>query len=302
MEHKINQAVVFTKPLHHLDLPLTPEELGQQLNVFLIEKGFRIILNRKLIGTELSKHKVLKEHYLIYSKASYGDVVVTAEAKAIFESTFGESWENEVMAGRIMGNPQLLKEKNRSAQELYLFWNKQFSCKKTKKLQEGLIIAWIDQLDCYCINAFYPILEEFFYNPKVNLSYYVVEFDPAQTSWAAFRKKILGSTDASKADPQSFRGKLYKTYGFALEYPGRDNFVHGSAGPIEGFIERTVHEPNFDMSMSPVGKYLQGKGITLAEFKRWKSHQTIVQLGEWFNASARKNTEEILFLLDKIQV
>ncbi len=301
----INQAVVFTKPLHHLELALTPERLDEQVRAFLEAKGFGVVLSRKMTGTELAERDVLKEHYLMYSRGSCIESVdelgVSGEAAARFESAFGKPWTDEVAAGKIMGNPRLLAEKRITAQELYLLWNERFANHQTRKIQEGLVMAWLGELDCYCINAFYPVLEEIFYAPATEMHYHVVDFDPGQVSWAQFREKILGETDASHADHGSLRGRLYAAYGAALEYPGRDNFVHGSAGPVEGFVERTVHEPDFDMATNPVGRYLLERGVSLEVFKHWKSRQPVPVLGELFNATEEKDTAAALSALDAIR-
>ena len=300
MDTMINQAVVFTKPVHHLGLPLTPEQLDEQARTFLADKGFSVVLSRKVTGSELAARDVIKQHYTMYSKASYGDAAISDAGREKFESAFGKTWDGEVAAGRIMGNPQLLKAKGISANELFLLWNECFTTRQTQKIQDGLIMAWLATLDCYCINAFYPAMEENFYNPKTDITYYVLEFDPSQVSWAQFRKNILGSTDSSKADPDSFRGRLYAAYGPALAYPGRDNFVHGSAGPVEGFIERIIHEADFDMASSPVGRYLSGRGVSLEEFKAWKSTRSIAQLGGLFDSTEEKDTADALRVLDAV--
>jgi len=296
MEHTINQAVVFTKPVHHLGISLTPEELARQAQSFLEEKAFRVVLSKKVTGAELAEREVIRQHYLMYSKASYGEATLTAEGKATFESAFGKSWEAEIEAGRIMGNPRLLEAKELSASQLFLLWNEKFSSRQTQKIQDGLIMAWLDELDAYCINAFYPVMEENFYHPETEITYSVLEFDPAQISWKAFRKTILGSTDASKADPDSFRGRLYAEY--PVEFPGRDNFVHGSAGPVEGLVERIIHEPGFDMETNPVGRVLAEWGISLESFNDWKSSQSISQLGDLFDQTEEKDTADALAMLD----
>jgi hypothetical protein len=305
MDNIINQAVVFTKPVHHLGLPLSPEQLEQETRTFLEENGFKAVYNRHVTGPELAGRDVIKEHYLMYSQASSiahpEELGVSDEAKARFEAAFGKSWQEEVDAGRIMGNPRLMKEKGLSPHELYLLWNAEFAAQQTEKIQDGLIMAWLDEQECYCINAFYPALEENFYHPEAEIAYYVFEFNPEQVSWEQFRKNILGATDASKADPESFRGELYACYARTLEFPGRDNFVHGSAGPLEGFIERTIHEPDFDMSSNPVGRYLAGRGVSLEQFNEWKSNQSIAELGELFDATEEKNTAETFKILDTIR-
>ncbi len=299
MDFKINQAVVFTKPVHHLGIALEPADLDQQTQSFFKKRGFKTIYSKKVTGVEMAEREVIRQHYLMYSQASYGDAAVTDDGKAKFESAFGKNWDAEVEAGRIVGNPQLMETKGITAQELYLLWNKRFAGRQTQKIQNGVIMAWIEELNSYGINAFYPAMESNFYNPGTCIGYHVVEFNPSQVSWKDFRKKILGSTDAGKADPGSFRGQLYAKY--KVEFPGRDNFVHGSAGPFEAFIERITHEPDFNMETNPVGHYFAKRDITLETFKRWKSNQSITRLGDLFDQTEEKNTGEALAMLNAIR-
>jgi len=303
MQSQINQAVVFTKPIHHLELPLMPEQLASQLKSFLEKKGFTIVRSKTVSGSDLAERDIIKQHYLMYSQAaccsSVEQLSLSNEAKAKFETSFDRSWAIE--AGKVFGSPALQAEKGITAHELYLLWNDKFSSRQTQKLQDGIIMAWLPELDCYCINAFYPAMEENFYDPATEITYSVIEFDPDRISWAQFRKSVLGATDASKADPESFRGELYTTYGTSLEFPGRDNFVHGSAGPFEGLIERTIHESDFDMTSNPVGRYFLSRDIDLERLKQWRMDRTIIELGELFDATEERNTDEILGVLNGIQ-
>lgn len=298
----INQAVVFTKPVHHLGIDLSAEQLDRRARAFFEEKGFSFAVNRTVSGSELAARNIIRQHYQMYSEASCtssADALgLSGSAKQKFEAAFGKNWDAEVAAGRIMGNPELLIKKGISAEHLFERWNECFASKATQKIQDGLLIARLESLDCYCINAFYPVMEANFNNPVNVMHYYVVEFSPEQTSWEQFRKTILGSTDASKAAQESFRGQLYAE--FAVEYPGRDNFVHGSAGPLEGFIERTIHEDAVDMHSNPVGHYLAQKGMDLPGFKQWKAAQSIAQLGALFDATEEKNTDDIRGDLENI--
>ena len=304
MEKLDNQAVVFTKPVHHLNMPLSAEQLAGKTQEFLEAKGFSIVYRKKVSGPELAERDVIKQHYLMYSKAacvsSADELSLSDEAQIRFLSAYGKVWQEEVEAGNILGFPAIQEMKGISAAELQVLWSTKFDDKQTQKIQDGLLLAYLEQFGCFCINAFYPAMEENFYNTATEMTYFVVEFDPDQTSWKQFRKAILGVTDSSKADSKSFRGQLYATYGDALEYPGRDNFVHGSAGPVEGLIERMIHEPDFDMKMNPVGQYLLGRGVPQECFKAWKSVQTISQLGALFDKTEEKNTREALGSLDGI--
>ena len=298
MDQLVNQAVLFTKPVHHLGIDLTPEQLDRQLLTFLKDAGFRIISTHEFAGNELAARSIVRNHYLMYSKGSYGDVVPCIKGRERFFSTFGKEWESELAAGRIMGNPQLMKNKGIDERTLFSLWNPRFISSQTHKIDPGLVIGWIDELESYVINGFYPTMEAKFNNPKTKIDYHVVEFDPATVSWGQFRKKLLGATDASKADPDSFRGQLFSQY--SVEFPAADNFTHGSAGPLEGLIERINFEPDFEMHTNPVGRHLVERGVTLEQFKIWKNRQPIFTLGNLFDITEEKNITEVFQTLESI--
>jgi hypothetical protein len=159
-------------------------------------------------------------------------------------------------------------------------------------------MGFIEELGVYGINAFYPSLEAIFYHPETVIYYHVVEFDSSQTSWEVFRRNLLGTTNADTANPESIRGKLYGDH--PVEFPGRDNYVHGSAGPLEGFVERTIHEADLEITTNPVGAHLAEQGATLQSFSDWRKSQPLVILGTLFDETEEKNTDEILQILEKI--
>jgi hypothetical protein len=292
----INQAVIFTKPVHHLGLELTPEKLDEMARCFFESKGFSFVLTKQVTGPELAAAEIIKQHYLMYSTAACAERMdVSEDGKKRFETAFGKSWDSEFNAGKILSTKELLREKKISVHQLFNRWNGLFGAGKTAKLQDGLIMGYLADLDAYCINAFYPSMETNFYHSDTRIYYYVIEFDSAQVSWKEFRKSILGSTNAMNAVPESFRGQLYSEY--PVPFPGRDNFVHGSAGPFEGFVERAIHEPDFEMASNPIGLFLSDKGVTLDSFREWKSRQSITQLGHLFDETEEKNTDEVLELL-----
>ncbi|MBN2686342.1 MAG: hypothetical protein JXR40_13760 [Pontiellaceae bacterium] len=290
-----NQAVLFSKPVHHLGIPLTAEELGQRALEFFSERGFSLKLKRTVFGAELAEREIIRRHYLMYSKASYGEIEISEVGRNAFAEYYGKTWDVEVAEGRMMGNPQLLESKGIDAHQLFTLWNDA----EVRKIETGLLTAWLDPLGCCCINAFYPAMEANFYHPATRMDYYVLDFDPAEVSWQQFRKEILGSTNAAKAAPESFRGQLYAEY--PVEFPGRDNFVHGSAGPLEGLIERTVHEPDFQLAENPVGRRLEERGLTLERFCAWKKNCPNTALGKIFDATEEKDTTEVFPLLDAVE-
>lgn len=295
-----NQAVLFTKPVHHLQIGLTPGELAARTREYFTSKGFRFVLERKLRGPDLAARDVIKKHYRMYSRAagvaSGAALELTDEAARRFESVFGTPWAAE--AGRVLGSPALQQTKGITSQRLFELWNAEFAARRTCKLQDGVIVARLEALDCYCINAFYPAMEESFYHPATEMTYFVVEFDPGRISWQAFRTQLLGATDASRAEPGSFRAALYAE--FRIDFPGRDNFVHGSAGPLEGLVERTLHETDFALASNPAGQHLERRGVTLEQFSAWLDTCPVRQLGAIFDATEGTNTADILETLDRL--
>ncbi|HKL23050.1 MAG TPA: hypothetical protein VJ904_14685, partial [Tichowtungia sp.] len=276
-----------------------PGELNARVVEFFQEKNFRFVHHQTVAGPELKAREVIKQHYRMYSTAACAEtIVLDPEAQKRFESFFGRRWHDELETGRIVPMPQLLQRPGVDAPRLFRLWRALYPENKTVKLQAGLIMGFIEELGVYGINAFYPALEANFHHPDTVMHYHVVEFDSSQTSWKAFRKELLGTTDSSKALPESFRGMLYKECPVA--FPERDNYIHGSAGPLEGFIERTVHEPGFDITANPVGSFLAERGVTLSSFAEWKVQQSLASLGSLFDETEEKNTGEIFQWLEKI--
>lgn len=294
-----NQAVLFTKPLHHLAINLSPLELQQRTIDHFEKAGFSVVFQKQVTGPELARRNAIKEHYRIYSEAACAKSLSVSEAaKQRFEARFRQNWDVETAAGRILPTGELLQSRGIDIHRLFEFWNRESSARATQKIEDGFIMAWIAELDAYCVNAFYPSMEANFYHEETRIGYYVVEFDPRQTSWETFRKKVLGSTNASAADPDSLRGRLYAD--FPIDYPGRDNFVHGSAGPLEGLIERSIHEKDFQLETNPIGATLAEWRISLPMLNRWRTTLSVSALSGWFDSTEERDTGEVILLLEEM--
>ena len=110
----INQAVLFTKPVHHLDIALSPDELNGITREFFESNGLSIVYSRRVTGAELAEREIIRQHYLMYSKASYGDIGITP-AGGWFTLRFGKGgapravdWELDRLAGHQPVRPRLV--------------------------------------------------------------------------------------------------------------------------------------------------------------------------------------------------
>jgi hypothetical protein len=298
----INQAVIFTKPIYHLPFSLTADALRDRVETFLLDRGFYIRTRHCVDGQALRSQGTMDQHYIVYSKAvrleSLDTLIMSEAGLARFEERFGTSWEDEKVAGRLMTTDQLIEKKGLAITDLLEAWEDHLATGQTLKVQSGLIVAFVEAFDAYVINGFYPAMAERFDHADNVMHYFVVEFDSAECSWESFRKEILGVTNSSKAASTSLRGQLFAD--FPVELPGSDNFVHGSAGPLEGFAERLVHEEEVGLATSPIGVYLQRRGVSAVTFRAWCARKPIVELAALFDLTEEKNSDEILPILDAI--
>ena len=188
------------------------------------------------------------------------------------------------------------KRYNLSNKEISDIWNDDKN-DKVIKLQPGLVVSYIKTLDIFLINGFYPYMIELFYNHFYDMNYYVVEFDSKKINWINFRKDILGATNCSKSSKTSFRGLMYNK--FKVTNPGTNNFIHGSAGPLEGLIERIVHEQSLSLSTNPIGVYLLSRNMQINQFNLWLDNQSIDNLSWMFDETEEKNSDQIQDFLNE---
>ena len=76
-----------------------------------------------------------------------------------------------------------------------------------------------------------------FVQPGSSIHYFVVEFDPKDLKWEAFRGEVLGPTDPADAPKGSLRAAIYaswKQLGLKSTPTIGENGVHASASPLEG--------------------------------------------------------------------
>ena len=142
----INQAVIFTKPLIHLDTALTEERLYDLTQNFFTSHGFNFTLIKKVNGLELAGKNKIDFHYRIYSHAvkieSLMDLNLTDEGKENFKKFSNSTWEDEIKNGSLMSTSKLLLDKKISTTDLSDIWNQCATKNNVVKIQPGLIISF----------------------------------------------------------------------------------------------------------------------------------------------------------------
>ncbi len=296
----INQAVLFSKPLYHLDISLTYEELNFEIQKFLQDHDIYIRSYKKIDGKNLESRKILNKHYGIYDYASsidsIKDLIISNKAKTIFENKYKIEWEKAVELKKIDTIKNFKRRFNLSSENIAELWNDKNN-NQVIKIQAGLVISYIHNLDIFLMNGFFPLMIDLFYNQNFIMNYYVIEFDSDKLKWSEFRKNILGITNCSKSSKDSFRGLMYKKY--KINDPVTNNFVHGSAGPFEGMIERIIHEENFSFSTNPIGVYLLSRNMTQEQFNKWFQKQSIEKKSFIFDETEEKNSNQIIDFLNE---
>jgi hypothetical protein len=123
---------------------------------------------------------------------------------------------------------------------------------------------------------------------------YVVEWDPKELSWAAFRQSILGPTDPTKAPKNSIRRIILDQYislGLKDEPNKSDNGVHASASPFEGLAEK-MNWLNLEVEYDKFGKALLDAGFTKEQIEEWAKDPQ-VQISESSSGSIFDELEEM---------
>lgn len=261
---KMNSAFVFIKP--HANNEKTQELVKNNL----LGRGIRIVKEGAFTGPEIDEQMLIDQHYYaIASKATLlqpKDIPVPADK---FEATFGLSWAQALEQKKVFNAIDACKELNVDAEGLDSLWGQ---CKKVK-FGGGFYCGEIQAngKSIYTFNAFFMSMRSKFVAPGTSIHYYVVEFDPAELTWADFRGKVLGPTDPKAAPADSLRGLMlaqWQELGLAYEPNVGDNGVHASASPFEGLAER-MNWLKVNPTEDSFGAAAIEAGITVETLKAW---------------------------------
>ena len=227
-----NEFVIFSKP----ELGrLTGADLDRVWNLFaeLLER-YDVKVHQTMIrtGAELESSGAMQEHYGVINKISrLGRPALTEPA----EEALAEAYADVLDEATVLGGHQFLSDYPEvSPYALGLL----FANAEVKRLGPGTYgaLVKIDGAPVVILNGFHPRQLSFFTADDTVCAFLHAS---SSTGWNSLRSDLIGSTDPSKADRGSVRGRLFADpAGFGLESVSYNfNGVHMSAGPLEGLAE-----------------------------------------------------------------
>lgn len=266
----MNTAFVFIKP-HAVG-----EKTKAMTVATLAEQGIEVLREGSLTGPEIDAGQLIDQHYYaIASKATLVKPSALPIPEDKFEAKFGLSWTDALASGRVYNALDACAYLGVDADEINDLWAKAKSAGNLIKFGGGFYCGIVDGVDgkdpIYTFNAFFMQMRSKFVAKDASISYFVVEWDSKDLSWADFRGKVLGPTDPADAPADSVRGRVlaqWKELGLATKPNTGDNGVHASASPFEALAER-MNWLGVSVEDDSFGKTLLEAGITAETIKAW---------------------------------
>lgn len=260
-----NSAFVFIKP--HANTAKAQNMVKREFHT----KGVRVLEEGELTAQQIDDGKLIDQHYYaIASKATLLKPNQLPVPAAKFKDAFGITWEDALKQDLVYNALDACKFWGITADDLDAAWAKA----KKVKFGGGFYCGLVEipgKKPLYVFNGFFMAMRSKFVTPGTSIHYYVVEFDPAQLTWADFRGKVLGPTDPAAAPADSLRGKIlsdWKNLGLGYQPNVGDNGVHASASPFEALAERN-NWLGVDVTKDEFGAKLISAGVAVDTIKAW---------------------------------
>lgn len=180
----------------------------------------RIIKQGKLYADVMNQK--IDRHYKKHSKNAlyFEKDDVSMKARELFKQKFGLEWDECIVEG---SGPDYPVEQ----------WRELENKNESIKLEDGLYVARVSD-NKFVVNGFYASMRKQYLRPPPYCTrYFVVEFN---CDYSAFKERIIGATDPSKAEDKSMRGFLYRCWK-ALDLERQpsigENCIHGSGSAEE---------------------------------------------------------------------
>ena len=157
-----------------------------------------IVAEGEIDAAAIDEDKLIDQHYYaIASKATLTkpkDLPVPADA---FQAKYGVSWQSALDDGKVFNALDACAHFGVDSAGLDAKWQKAKKDGLLVKFGGGFYCGKVE--DIYVFNGFFMEMRAAFVAPGASIHYYVVEFEPADCKWAAFRGDVLGPTDPADA-------------------------------------------------------------------------------------------------------
>lgn len=209
--------------------------------------GLTVVASGELGGAQIDREGLIDAHYAAIAqyatKLAPIDLPLTPDTKVQFEKKYGKNWDAACKAHEILNLAEAMKRLNVTDAAVA----KAFEAAKGEdlgmKLMPGCYVALLKQYKVYVVNGFYGPMRSAFTDPAAKVTWFTVSWNESALPWAAFRGRVLGATDPTKAEEDSIRAKILAqrtTLGLSFVPNTGTNCVHGSASPIEALNERVI--------------------------------------------------------------
>lgn len=265
----LNQALVFIKP--HAVTPAAVKLIACVLQ----DKGLELGPAISLEASEIAERQLVDLHYFAIANTAVltpgAKIEVSDQAAEKFKESFGEVWSKVQKKGKVNNSAEMQERLGLHDGLAFLeHWTKA----PQVKLGPGLYVAHLKAEDAYVVNGFYPAMRQRFTAKGAKIICHAVDFAPEKLSWRHFRQDIIGATNPQQANKGSLRRMFLERWqdlGLAQQPSVNLNAVHASAGPVEGWRERSVWlgEPSLE---SPLAKALLNAGCSQSALESWRNN------------------------------
>ncbi len=271
-----NEFVIFSKPelgrLNGADLAAVWDLFADLLGRHDVIVHDSFILT----GPELDARGAMQEHYGVINQISrLGRSELTQPAEQALRSAYGADLTDAVVLG---GHQFLADYPEISPYALGIL----FANADVQRLGPGTYSALVtvDGTPVVILNGFHPRQLGFFTADDAVCAFL---HGSSPTRWESLRSDLIGTTDPSKADGASIRGRLFADpSGFGLETVSYNfNGVHMSAGPLEGLAElQRFFGTGTSLTDWTFGQALLSAGLTADQVRELVDNPTIDAGGE----------------------
>ena len=158
-----------------------------------------------------------------------------------FEKFFGRAWREALKDGRVFNALEACAKLEVDVAGLDALWRAAEAAGKLVKFGGGFYCAKLEPKGkqfAYVFNGFFMAMRAKYVAPGSAISYYSVEWDPSELSWADPRRPRphRPRAGAARVDPRSDPRRVGGARARGANVG--DNGVHASASPFEGMAER----------------------------------------------------------------